>query len=104
MGRLHGFWPVLGKRALAGGCTVLLLSFATRAEERKGEPSSVPPKGAIVLFDGKDLSGWTKRNGEPAAWKVQDGYMEVVPHKGDIMTKQKFGPAFKLHVEFWLPL
>jgi hypothetical protein len=25
-------------------------------------------------------------------------------HGGDIMTKEKFGPDFKLHVEFWLPL
>jgi hypothetical protein len=24
--------------------------------------------------------------------------------KGDIMTKEKFGPDFRLHVEFWLPL
>ncbi len=27
-----------------------------------------------------------------------------MPGKGDIKTKQKFGPDFQLHVEFWLPL
>ena len=28
----------------------------------------------------------------------------MVVRGGDIMTKEKFGPDFKLHVEFWLPL
>jgi hypothetical protein len=58
-----------------------------------------------VLFDGKekDLSGWTTRDGKEAEWIVQDGYMEVGPGKHDIMTKERFGPDFKLHVEFWLP-
>jgi hypothetical protein len=68
------------------------------------DKSSAPPKGAIVLFDGKDLSGWTKTNGQPAEWKVDAGYMECVPKQGDIRTKEKFGPDFQLHVEFWLPL
>src|SRR5437867_6914692 len=68
------------------------------------EKSSAPPKDAIVLFDGKDLSGWTKQDGKPAEWKVEDGSMEVVPRKGDIMTKERIGPDFQLHVEFWLPL
>lgn len=64
-----------------------------------------PPKDAIVLFDGKDLSNWTNLKGEPAGWKVsEEGYFEVVPGKGDIMTKDRFGPDFKLHAEFWLPL
>jgi hypothetical protein len=68
------------------------------------DKSSAPPKGAIVLFDGKDLSGWTNLSGKPAAWKVEDGYMECVPRLGDIKTKEKCGPDFQLHVEFWLPL
>jgi len=66
-------------------------------------PDAAPPKGAIALFDGKDLSGWVKRGGQPAEWKVENGYMEVVSGKGDVMTKEKFGPDFQLHVEFWLP-
>lgn len=62
------------------------------------------PADAIALFDGKDLSGWLKRGkDEPAAWKVENGYFEVVPGTGDIVTKQKFND-FQLHVEFWLPL
>jgi hypothetical protein len=68
------------------------------AEEKKPQ---APPTGALVLFDGMDLSGWTSMGGEPAKWKVMDGYMEV--GKGDIRTKKTFGPDFQLHAEFWLP-
>jgi hypothetical protein len=69
----------------------------------KAEEDAKPPQGAIVLMDGKDLSGWTRRDGKPAGWKAGDGYVEIVSGKGDIMTKEKFGPDFQLHVEFWLP-
>ncbi len=62
------------------------------------------PADAIVLFDGKDLSQWVKRGtNEPAAWKVENGYMEVVPGTGDICTKELFKDC-QVHVEFWLPL
>jgi hypothetical protein len=79
----------------------LLNGSGAKAEDKKED--ATPPKGAIVLFNGKDLSGWVKRNGKPAEWKVGDDYIEVVSKKGDIMTKEKFGPDFQLHVEFWLP-
>jgi hypothetical protein len=57
----------------------------------------------VVLFDGKNLDNWTKRNGKAAAtWKlVPGGAMEV--KGGDIITKQRFGGKFKLHVEFRVP-
>jgi hypothetical protein len=86
---------------LTGGGLLLALTIAC-AEDKKDETPKAPPKGSKVLFDGKDLSGWTTRDGKPAAWKVEDSYMEV--KGGDIMTKDKFGPDFRLHVEFWLPL
>jgi uncharacterized protein (TIGR03067 family) len=57
-----------------------------------------------VLFNGKDLTGWVGRRGGPAAWEVHDGYLEVAPGRGDIMTRDNFGPDFHLHAEFWLPL
>jgi len=72
------------------------------ADETKNLTRTSAPKDAIILFDGKDLSSWTNLKGEPAAWKVEDGYAEVA--KGDIRTKDTFGPDFQLHVEFWLPL
>src|ERR1700726_5307225 len=49
------------------------------------------PADAIVLFDGKDLSKWTHKDGGPAKWKVADGYFEVVPKTKDIISKQPFG-------------
>jgi hypothetical protein len=57
----------------------------------------------VVLFNGKDLTGWVTRDGKPAPWKVRDGFMEVTGG-GDIKTEEKFGPDYQLHVEFWLPL
>jgi hypothetical protein len=29
-------------------------------------------KGAVILFDGKSLSNWRRRDGAPATWKVED--------------------------------
>lgn len=69
------------------------------------------PSDAIVLFDGHDLSHWTAaRLGtadftprtDPAGWKVENGYFEVVPRAGDIATKDKFGDV-QLHVEWAAP-
>jgi hypothetical protein len=84
---------------LSAGAMLLTLAGA-RADDKASAP---PPKGAMVLFNGKDLSNWEGRDGKPAKWKVENGYMEVVSGSGDIRTKETFGPDFKLHVEFWLP-
>jgi hypothetical protein len=59
-----------------------------------------PPADAIVLFDGKDLSEWTDKKGEPAPWKVEDGAM--VSAKSDIVSKKQFGDL-QLHLEFREP-
>lgn len=61
------------------------------------------PSDAIVLFDGSNLNEWKSRNdGSPAVWKVENGYMEVVRGKGDIMTNRKFGDI-QLHIEWSAP-
>src|SRR5260370_26897906 len=65
----------------------------TPAAEPGGAPSD-----AIMLFDGKDLSKWSghpssiTKAGQagPAEWKLENGYVEVVPGTGDISTKEKF--------------
>jgi hypothetical protein len=62
-----------------------------------------PPSDAVVLFDGKDVSRWSSADGQPAKWKVADGYMEVVPHTGILQTRQPFGDC-QLHVEFTEPV
>lgn len=78
----------------------------TRKHPPKVTPSNQPggaPSDAIVLFDGKDLSQWVARlrGGKegPPEWKVENGYLEVVPGKGGIATKEKFGDA-QIHVEW----
>ena len=64
---------------------------------------TTPPSDAIVLFDGTNLDGWvSQKDGSPAAWKVEDGYFEVVAGTGGIQTKQGFGDA-QVHVEWASP-
>lgn len=61
------------------------------------------PEGAIVLFDGTSLANWRKKGSDaPAGWKVENGYMEIVPGTGDIATVQPFGDAL-VHVEYMTP-
>ena len=63
-----------------------------------------PPSDAIVLFDGKSLANWRSQDSThgPARWKVENGYMEVVPGTGGIETAQGFGSQ-QLHVEWMAP-
>jgi hypothetical protein len=74
-----------------------------------GQPSTqeqvgTAPSDATVLFDGKDLSKWKmEKDGAEAAWKVENGYVEVVPKTGYMVTKDEFGPDFQLHAEFATP-
>ncbi len=59
------------------------------------------PSDAVILFDGKDLSEWSSKNGEPK-WAVHDGMFTVTKGTGDIATKKEFGD-FQLHIEFMHP-
>ena len=65
-----------------------------------------PPSDAIVLFDGKDLSHWVQRGRDgkilEPAWKVENGYIEVVPGTGSHKTKEAFGDI-QLHIEWATP-
>jgi len=65
-------------------------------------PPVPPPADAVVLFDGKDLGHWTDAKGQPARWKVENGYMEVVDKAGGIRTARGFGDC-QLHVEWMAP-
>jgi hypothetical protein len=66
-----------------------------------GPPAPVPAD-AIVLFNGKDMSGWTTAKGAPAKWAVRDGYMEAVKGAGSIQTERGFGDS-QLHIEWAAP-
>jgi hypothetical protein len=61
-----------------------------------------PPKDAITLFDGSNLDAWKSASGGPAKWKVGDGYFEVAPGTGSIVSKERFGDM-QLHVEWASP-
>ena len=63
-----------------------------------------PPTGAVVLFNGDNLSEWKYSGNKPAPvkWKLVDKAMEVVPGTGSIITKKGFADV-KLHVEFRTP-
>lgn len=60
-----------------------------------------PPEGATVLFDGSDLSAWSRLGSDEAApWELIDGAMQV--GGGSIATREQFTDC-QLHVEFWVP-
>lgn len=90
------------KGALLVTIVVVVMVFSGCSRMNGRICKSVPPPGAIVLFDGTGFSHWTKEDGTVPRWKIADDAMEVVPGKGSIMTKRKFRD-FKLHVEFNVP-
>jgi len=59
------------------------------------------PKEAVVLFGGTSLENWTSTDGSAAKWLIDDGTLQVLPHGGDICTKQLFRDHY-LHLEFKL--
>jgi hypothetical protein len=65
-------------------------------------PAGGQPSDAVVLFDGKDLSQWRMKGGAPAKWKVEGGYLEIVPGSGDLVTTRAFGDC-QLHLEWAAP-
>ncbi len=75
--------------------------IVTPGSESSQAAPGAPPADAVVLFDGSNLNGWIGRDGGPAAWKLEHGYMEVVARTGDITSKIEFGDC-QLHVE-WSP-
>ena len=54
----------------------------------------------IVLFNGKDLAGWTGIRTENAeGWTVENGLLTSRGHADDLVTKEKFW-NFELHAEY----
>jgi hypothetical protein len=60
------------------------------------------PKNAVILFNGADFSNWTGKENSGVKWKLETGYMEIVPGAGAITSKETFGDVF-LHVEWASP-
>jgi hypothetical protein len=74
-------------------------SDSTPALHRANAPTWGAP---IVLFNGKDLAGWTTQGGRKNQWKVVSGVLTSPVPGANLMTTQKFND-FKLHVEFRYP-
>jgi rubredoxin len=76
-----------------------------KPEDKEDVKVTPPPKGAVVLFDGKSLDGWVQRKDgkSPARWKLVAGGAMEVNGTGDIITRRKFAGSFRLHVEFRVP-
>lgn len=66
--------------------------------------STPPPSDAVVLFDGTSLDAWRAAGepDQPAPWRAENGYFEVVPGSGGIATTQAFGDV-QLHLEWMAP-
>lgn len=100
------------KATLAALGAVVL--FAVPAVQAQWPPNSMdrpkppvvdpgpPPSDAIVLFDGKDLSQWMMHDSTAAKWIVRDGYVEVAPGTGSMMTRRGFGDV-QVHLEWATP-
>ena len=76
--------------------------IVTPGEPSTQEKAGTAPSDAIILFDGKDLSKWKSGNND-AKWKVENGYIEVVPKSGTLTTRGEFGPDVQFHIEFATP-
>jgi hypothetical protein len=95
-----GLAPINWARSQYGDISDLKIA---KPEDKVDVKPVPPPPGAIVLFDGKSLDGWVKRDGKtkPAAKLLEGGIVQM--QGGDIITRQKFDGNFKLHVEFRVP-
>jgi hypothetical protein len=60
-----------------------------------------PPKGAVVLFDGRNMDSWSKmmekewlKEDGPCMWHLVPGdAVESVPRSGNWISKKTFGDA-----------
>jgi hypothetical protein len=55
-----------------------------------------------VLFNGRDLSRFRDDKRGPAKWKVENGYIEVMPGTGSLVSADSFGDV-QLHIEWATP-
>jgi 3-keto-disaccharide hydrolase len=94
----------LAARPLASGAQQWSIHDMDRPAPPVVDPGSADrsPSDAIVLFGGENLSQWRMKGGEPAKWKVDAGYIEIVPGSGDLVTTRAFGDC-QLHLEWATP-
>lgn len=62
-----------------------------------------PPSDAVLLFNGRDMSGWVTKEGKPVGCRVEKGVMACTSGVGNMYTTAKFKDA-QIHLEFREPL
>lgn len=61
------------------------------------------PSDATILYNGRGLGAFQKKDGSPAGWKIDaDGAVTDIKGSGDLITKEAFGNC-QLHIEFREP-
>lgn len=81
------------------GTTHAFIGTRTPAMQRASAPAWGEP---IVLFNGKDLTGWTTQGGAASKWSAVNGVLTNSANGANLMTARTFGD-FKLHIEFRYP-
>src|SRR5438105_1725239 len=74
-------------------------------QARKGNPPAEAAGDDVRGYnDTPQLPGqkWKVHDMEEPKWKVENGYIEIVPRTGKLVTKDKFGDC-QLHVEWMVP-
>ena len=71
-------------------------------QPRPERPPVPAPSDAVVLFDGTNLNEWRAQDGSAAKWIVRDGYVEVKPGTGTLVSARPFGDV-QLHIEWRMP-
>lgn len=112
---IHLFLAALLPASLAADPATAKPAEKTWPEPAVAEPKydgkAVPaPAGAVVLFGGTDARGWKRVSPKNAPdssdafrWKLEDGYMEVVPRTGSIVTRERVITSGHLHLEWATP-
>src|SRR5262249_54454487 len=90
------------RRLAAGFAAAMASLIAADSPPKIAADPGAPPSDAIVLFDGSSLDAWRHDDGRTPAWKLQDGYVQVSPGTGDLVTVQPFGDC-QLHLEWATP-
>lgn len=94
-----------------GFAVLALAAGIVFAQSKEGpQPRVVDPGGpgkapsdAVVLFNGRDNTGWVTLEGAPSKCAVADGVMSCRTGAGDTQSTEKFRDA-QIHVEFNVPL
>lgn len=96
---------ILALAAVLAACSTL----TTRAADTPAPKlSATPSAGAIVLFNGRDLAGWTlflnDKTTEPrSVWSIKDGVLHCDTKVSGYVKTEKTFSDYHLHVEWRWP-